>query len=262
MTFIVGTATSTSFTNKSGKMSSQNSSELVWKYNWYYSQNYTILPQLLTCFGLFLDDKFTHTMYNTGAFIAGGSLTHCIINDIHNTSVPMPETSDLDIWISVPNLEFKDIEKDEYLLECERHSLRVFKNFIINLWKEYLSENEYILLSNNDKDANSYNNTLFNGHGDIPITVNTFFNRELSRKIQIIMAHSPVRKIVGLFDLSLVRHYIFLDSDGCYYLNSKQDAIQNIKEKNFTSHQSGKDLEKRIAKYVSRYGYTYLGIHC
>jgi hypothetical protein len=80
---------------------------------WQYIRDKIPFENILKEFGIDDLKEFSEHMYQTGAYIAGGALTHAIFNAIHKISIPLPASSDLDIWISVPKMSY-DTDPDHY----------------------------------------------------------------------------------------------------------------------------------------------------
>lgn len=223
------------------------SQTLDWQHKYYENiSKFKCIETVLNEFGIHEYSPFAQTMFDTGAFIAGGALTHALFNETHKTNLPLPETSDLDIWVSEPKMLFVE-EKELAPIYCER----TYRLLITRRWREYLEKIGYV---GPDKPGDDYKD--FTGHGDIHMTVYNYKNAALKRSIQLIFTCASASKTVGLFDLSIVRHMMYFNEFESFRIQSTFNALKDIKNMTLSTYIDNEKTKKRISKYVERYGLT------
>jgi hypothetical protein len=210
-------------------------------------------------FGITSTNNFSKVMYKTGAVIAGGFLTQIVKDILTNTTNPAPihSDSDLDIWIALPNMTFKDAGSDTD--SSISHCFRAYTECILDIWERFLCEQGY---TTHTQSITEYTNLGFRGHSNIYLIVYSFYNTSLKRKIQIIFGGAPTKEIVRQFDLNCTRHMLYFGyvPPGSMYLESTKEAHEAIIAKKFKVYRMEDNTLERINKYIERYGFTYEGV--
>lgn len=217
------------------------------------------LYEILKIFNITQIHTFETLMYNTGAILAGGTITHLLNNHLHSTDIPFPADSDLDIWISVPEMSFNtSVESESKAISL--HTERAYYKCIKSVWEGYFKSCGYTALMTPVTGDTEYSNIGFVGHSNICLRTVSFIDTKTERKIQLIFHRAFPKYTIGMFDLNINRVFAYfgkpMDGESRFDVEFNKKAMTDIISKRITINKAGKYTKSRLEKYMKRYDYT------